>query len=209
MAGPFSDWVVRFLARRNGGTRRPEQRLQALWLGAILIPVSSPFTSNDGPANMAQIGLIIFGTFLQYKVHWILPCIGLGIASFALQSVTTISWVVPFLGCPFTAEDYQILLPRGLLRGPGWRRRHGHQLWEKPLRFQYRILHPPVRREGWLCLGLRDICNPVRCAVPPHHCTYDLGPAMARTTWKPALGLNVLTHQLSTGYRAEWCLGCP
>ena len=39
MAGPFSDWVTRYVARRHGGIRHSEQRLHALWLGAILTPV--------------------------------------------------------------------------------------------------------------------------------------------------------------------------
>jgi hypothetical protein len=43
MAGPFSDWIVRYQAKRHGGIRHPEQRLQAIWLGAVLIPVGPPF----------------------------------------------------------------------------------------------------------------------------------------------------------------------
>ncbi|RFU29413.1 hypothetical protein B7463_g6927, partial [Scytalidium lignicola] len=79
MAGPFSDWVVRWFARRNGGIRHPEQRLHALWLGAAIIPA----------------GLIMFGTTLQYKVHWIAPCVAIGLYSFALQSVTTVTFTYP------------------------------------------------------------------------------------------------------------------
>ena len=44
MSGPFSDWILRSLSRRNGGIRHPEYRLQALWFGAVFIPVSSVYT---------------------------------------------------------------------------------------------------------------------------------------------------------------------
>lgn len=40
MAGPFSDWVVRFIAKRRGDIRQPEYRLHALWLAMICMPVS-------------------------------------------------------------------------------------------------------------------------------------------------------------------------
>ncbi|OQU96344.1 hypothetical protein CLAIMM_02441 [Cladophialophora immunda] len=76
LAGPFSDWVVRFLARKNGGVRHPEQRLQAYWLGAILVP----------------LGLMMFGLTLQYEVHWIAPCIAIAIYSFAIQIVSTVTF---------------------------------------------------------------------------------------------------------------------
>jgi hypothetical protein len=45
MAGPFSDWIVRYMARRNGGISHPEQRLHALWLGAVLVPVNGLLSS--------------------------------------------------------------------------------------------------------------------------------------------------------------------
>lgn len=41
VAGPFSDWLVTWLARRNGGIRHPEQRLHVLWPAAVLVPVST------------------------------------------------------------------------------------------------------------------------------------------------------------------------
>lgn len=43
MSGPFSDYVVKVLARKNGGIRHAEQRLQAMWVGAILAPVCTIF----------------------------------------------------------------------------------------------------------------------------------------------------------------------
>ncbi|KIX05595.1 uncharacterized protein Z518_06467 [Rhinocladiella mackenziei CBS 650.93] len=76
LAGPFSDWMVRFLAQRNDGLRHPEQRLQAYWLGAILVP----------------LGLTMFGLTLQYEVHWIAPCIAIAIYSFAIQIVSTVTF---------------------------------------------------------------------------------------------------------------------
>jgi MFS family permease len=51
VAGPFSDWVTRYMARRNGGIRHPEHRLQALWFGIPLIPVSQFSTVCKTSAN--------------------------------------------------------------------------------------------------------------------------------------------------------------
>ena len=36
----------------------------------------------------------MFGTTLQYKVHWIAPCIAMGVWAFAIQTVTTVAWVI-------------------------------------------------------------------------------------------------------------------
>ena len=60
---------------RNGGHRKPEVRIDALWLG-LLIPV----------------GVIIVGVcFSHYKsVGWIGPAFGMGIACFGLQVSTTV-----------------------------------------------------------------------------------------------------------------------
>jgi hypothetical protein len=74
-AGWVTDLLVRRYAMRNGGHRKPEVRIDALWLG-LLIPV----------------GVIIVGVcFSHYKsVDWIGPAFGMGIACFGLQVSTTV-----------------------------------------------------------------------------------------------------------------------
>ncbi|KAJ5805815.1 uncharacterized protein N7503_003417 [Penicillium pulvis] len=75
MAGPFSDWIVQRQAKRSGGVRCPEQRLRAIWLGVVLLPIS----------------LILFGCTIHYHTHWIGPCIGMGLSAFAIQIISTVS----------------------------------------------------------------------------------------------------------------------
>jgi hypothetical protein len=74
-AGWLTDWMVRRYAMRHDGHRKPEARLNALWLG-ILVPV----------------GVIIVGVcFSHYKtVSWVGPAFGMGIACLGLQVSTTV-----------------------------------------------------------------------------------------------------------------------
>ncbi|KAI0889348.1 major facilitator superfamily domain-containing protein [Annulohypoxylon maeteangense] len=76
MSGPFSDWVVHRYAERHGGKRKPEARLIAS-LGSMLL---------------CPAGIIIYGVCLQRRTHWIGPVMGMAIASFGLQLVTTVSY---------------------------------------------------------------------------------------------------------------------
>jgi MFS family permease len=74
-AGWVTDLLVRRYAMRNDGHRKPEVRIDALWLG-LLIPV----------------GVIIVGVcFSHYKtVSWLGPAFGMGIACLGLQVSTTV-----------------------------------------------------------------------------------------------------------------------
>lgn len=54
--GPFSDFVVRRLTRRNHGQRRPEMRLHAMYPALVCIVV----------------GLVIFGVTLQQQRHYVM-----------------------------------------------------------------------------------------------------------------------------------------
>ncbi|KAJ5928269.1 hypothetical protein N7466_007225 [Penicillium verhagenii] len=78
LAGPGSDWIM----------KRERQRAAVIvgdspvWVERRLI-VGLP-----GPV-MAVAGILIFGLTLQYRTHWIGPCIGYGVANFGLQLVTT------------------------------------------------------------------------------------------------------------------------
>ena len=76
-AGPLSDRMMKRhieTARAGGHSARLEHRLRALPLGYVLVVV----------------GLIMFGESLEQRNHWIVPCIGMGIASGALQIVATV-----------------------------------------------------------------------------------------------------------------------
>jgi hypothetical protein len=75
-SGPFSDWVMLRYAKRHSGERKPEARLPASFASAFLCPA----------------GIIIYGVTLQHHTHWIGPVIGLVIASFGLQLVTTVNY---------------------------------------------------------------------------------------------------------------------
>lgn len=73
MAGPISDRALRHANRRHGGSADSESRLRATLPGAFLLPV----------------GVVIEGVCLQYKTHWAGPMMGIGIAAFGLQIIST------------------------------------------------------------------------------------------------------------------------
>ncbi|PNS18452.1 hypothetical protein CAC42_6269 [Sphaceloma murrayae] len=72
-AGPVSDRLVYLYAKSHDGDQKPETRLFATIPGAILIP----------------IGVIIEGVCFQFRTHWMGPIMGISIAAFGLQIVTT------------------------------------------------------------------------------------------------------------------------
>lgn len=72
-AGPVSDRILYLQTKRSSGAFRPEARLQAIWPGFILCPA----------------GVIIEGVCLQYETHWAGPVVGIGIAAFGLQIIST------------------------------------------------------------------------------------------------------------------------
>lgn len=76
LSGPFSDWMMYLYARRHDGQRKPEARLPASFGSILLCPA----------------GIIIYGVTLYYETHWMGPVMGMAIASFGLQLVTTVSY---------------------------------------------------------------------------------------------------------------------
>jgi MFS family permease len=74
-SGQFADWLMLRLARRNNGTREPEQRLWALLLSAIL---------SSG-------GLILWGVGASRDVHYMGPIFGLGFVTFGVVCGGSIS----------------------------------------------------------------------------------------------------------------------
>lgn len=65
--GHFSDWVADFFTRRNGGIREPEMRLPAIMIGAITGPLA----------------LALYGCGIHWKMHWIVPTVGIGLSKFS------------------------------------------------------------------------------------------------------------------------------
>lgn len=76
----FSGWVVDLIVKRErirlGRDPEPEVRLRAIWMGEIIVPA----------------GLLIYGFCLQYRTVWIAPILGMGIACFGLQIITTTTY---------------------------------------------------------------------------------------------------------------------
>ncbi|KAF2658464.1 MFS general substrate transporter [Lophiostoma macrostomum CBS 122681] len=58
--GLASDRILVALTKRNGGVAKPEYRLPAMFIGAVLVPCA----------------LFLYGWTAYYKVHWIVPIIG-------------------------------------------------------------------------------------------------------------------------------------
>ena len=72
-AGPVSDYLLLVYTRAHDSESVPEARLQAIWPGAFLVP----------------LGVIIEGVTFQAKTHWSGPVMGIGIAAFGLQIIST------------------------------------------------------------------------------------------------------------------------
>lgn len=74
VAGVILDAIVKRARRRLGGVNpEPEARLQAIWTGAVLLPV----------------GLLIYGFAIEYRTHWFVPLFGMGLSVFGLQPIAT------------------------------------------------------------------------------------------------------------------------
>ncbi|KAL6246664.1 hypothetical protein RBB50_005971 [Rhinocladiella similis] len=75
-----SGWVVDYIVKRErkrlGRDPEPEVRLKAIWMGEVVVPA----------------GLLIYGFCLQYHTAWIAPILGMGIACFGLQIITTTTY---------------------------------------------------------------------------------------------------------------------
>lgn len=69
--GAVSDRLVKTLTERNGGMAKPEYRLPAMYIGALMVPV----------------GLFLYGWTAEEKLHWILPMIGSGFLGFGLFAI--------------------------------------------------------------------------------------------------------------------------
>lgn len=77
-SGMVVDAIVKRERRRlNGIDPPPEARLKAIWTGALLVPS----------------GLLIYGFCIQYSgAHWMGALMGMGIACFGLQVLTTVCY---------------------------------------------------------------------------------------------------------------------
>lgn len=69
--GLFGDWLITYLAKKNGGIYEPEMRLYPLALPLItMLP-----------------GAVMFGVCLERGKHWILPAVGIGLFSFGMGAL--------------------------------------------------------------------------------------------------------------------------
>lgn len=107
-AGPVLDALVRRAGRRAGdgeGRRmEPEERLKAVWIGAVgasfLLNCARPPRhaqrlslatrgADIGYQILLPVGLLIYGFTIQYRVHWFVPLFGMGLSCFGLQPIAT------------------------------------------------------------------------------------------------------------------------
>lgn len=95
LAGGYgADLLVLFMARRNNGISEPEHRL---WAYA---PV--PF--------LAAGGFFMYGLGAAYGLHWIVPCIGLGLIGFAFNIMIPVAATYAFDCYPESfAESVQMM----------------------------------------------------------------------------------------------------
>ncbi|PHH81434.1 hypothetical protein CDD82_781 [Ophiocordyceps australis] len=76
--GPFVDWAIVRLARRNKGLFEPEMRL-------YLMPL---------PSLVMCIGLLVFGITADRGMHWIFPVFGNGLFAFGFGAVADITFTM-------------------------------------------------------------------------------------------------------------------
>ena len=91
-AGMVIDHIVKKARKKAGGIEpEPEVRLKAIWTGEIMIPGKNGDILHHRfmHANIGTAGLLIYGFTLTYRTTWIAPLIGMGIACFGLQIITT------------------------------------------------------------------------------------------------------------------------
>ncbi|KAH8802957.1 major facilitator superfamily domain-containing protein [Xylogone sp. PMI_703] len=89
-SGTVSDRILYLFMKRHDGEVSSEARLTATWPGAFLLPA----------------GIIIEGVCLEYKTHWSGPVLGIGIASFGLQIVSTN--IYAYLADCYTPQNAEI-----------------------------------------------------------------------------------------------------
>ncbi|KAK3072084.1 hypothetical protein LTR53_007472 [Teratosphaeriaceae sp. CCFEE 6253] len=73
--GWFTDWLVSRYAKHHNGVRRPEARLDGLWL-SLLVPV----------------GVITQGACIYHHAPWIGAAFGMGLSNLGLQAATTVTY---------------------------------------------------------------------------------------------------------------------
>ncbi|CAG9983758.1 unnamed protein product [Clonostachys byssicola] len=73
--GPFTDWLLLRLARRNGGLYEPEHRLYAYTI--------VPFLGAGG--------ILLYGIGADQGLHWTIPCLGLLLVGIYLDASTPIA----------------------------------------------------------------------------------------------------------------------
>lgn len=75
--GPLADWISHRSTIMNGGIREPEMRLPAVLPSLLTAP----------------LGLVLYGAGIHYRLHWILPTLGIAFSSFTIVSGTVVALV--------------------------------------------------------------------------------------------------------------------
>ena len=75
--GNVGDKTADFFTKRNGGIREPEMRLPAIMISVITTPLA----------------LLLYGTGIQYNLHWMCPTVGLALLNFSVVQATNVALV--------------------------------------------------------------------------------------------------------------------
>lgn len=73
----------------TGQEVEPEARLQAIWTGAVLVPV----------------GLLIYGFAIEHRVHWFVPLFGMAVSVFGLQPIATTCYTYSIECCCYSSSS--------------------------------------------------------------------------------------------------------
>ncbi|SPO25647.1 related to HOL1 protein (member of major facilitator superfamily) [Ustilago trichophora] len=77
VTGPLADKISHRAAGKNGGIREPEMRVPAAFPSIITAP----------------LGLVLYGAGVHYRLHWIVPTLGIAVSNFTIVSGTAIALV--------------------------------------------------------------------------------------------------------------------
>ncbi|KAM5354096.1 hypothetical protein ACJ41O_000746 [Fusarium nematophilum] len=139
--GPFADWAIVRLARRNGGIFEPEMRLYPLAIPTVLM----------------SGGIMMFGITASRGMHWIYPSIGGGLFAFGLgaNGDITFTFVIDTYPAHGRGLYRRCLSPKRHRRGHPLRPRslddhHGSPEHVHPERMHRPLHRPPLCAHDYL-----------------------------------------------------------
>lgn len=162
VGGRLVDVVYRRLSERNGGEGRPEFKLPILMITGILMPS----------------GLLLYGWTLEYRVHWVVPDIGIFLVACGVRGAVfgSILYVVDSVTVYSASAASSLVMMRGALS------------------FSFPLFAPAMYAklgQGWGNSLLALVTAVV--GLPAPFVLYRYGPALRRNSTASREGMRLMT----------------